>query len=122
MRLLSIMIVLFGRCYTLMAALRQLCLTDLTQGESLSYPRTGAWPTVHRLAIFRQPVVVSLLTTQASCVQHLRPLSTIGVKTSHIERLKTYVRVIVAGSTLFLSRRHGRGILQHCRRLGRHGR
>lgn len=46
----------------------------------------GAWPTVHRLAIFRQPVVVSLLAKQASCVQHLRPLSTIGIKTSHVAR------------------------------------
>lgn len=59
-------------------------------GRSPRAVRTrGAWPAVHRLAIFRQPVVVSLLAKQASCVQHLRPFSTIGVKKSHIARLNT---------------------------------
>lgn len=77
--------------------------------------KRGAWPAVHRLAIFL-PVVVSLLAKQASCFQHHH-----HSENKVTSRFKAYSRVIVASSTLLLSRHHGRGILQRRWRLGRHG-
>lgn len=62
----------------------RLCLTDRTQGKKHEGLSRGGVACCAPSRHF-PPVVVSLLANQASCLQHLRPLSISSGKTSQVK-------------------------------------